>query len=364
MRSPVPRITALLAALSIGLPSPAIALRQEGPGDRPGLVQSLKEAGLEEPPAREVKVEKLLVDPRKPQRIEEVVTEMVFGNPESPIRRASFKYDDYGQLAQLTLDWQGEPTPVSEQIVTLEEGRTFHFSVDSDGVPRVEIEQPGEAYRWVMSGYDLLERIRDASGQLKKADRFYVTISHYVSPEGRIVPAHESFDHDEMVPFMEALLSRFGWKGSEVAVINGDLHSDDMAPPPSRLLVANANWPAFLKAQKWIGRFIWFDFAETYPSQDLQGKGVVDLKTVDLEELAEQDLLSWHVVVTADADTFSSLSWNEQNGETRDILLDRVGRWISAFRVAQGKAKIKIDAIDFTRSAFSKNNGGAYSPSE
>ncbi len=256
----------LFGTIHLAFPDSSLALRPLGPGDNAGLEEELRvvlggpalpAAGLEERLVKQMEFEKIEVGIDKWRgelqfeevKAQKVVRRIIFEDGRSPIRQVRLEYDPLGQVRELLLEWGGTPSLLQDQAIDLEDGRVFHFGVTADGVPRVWTEKGGEP-PWIFSGYDLIEHILDAEGRVLRKDRFYVTVSHYLSPSGSATPASESFDHDEMIPFLHSL----NLPGTDVTVINHDAHPDDDPTGPYPHL---GNWARFAAEIKLADEILW-----------------------------------------------------------------------------------------------------------
>lgn len=160
-----------------------------------------------------------------------------FREPDSPVETVGFEHDSLGQLTHLTVLWR--PGRLGERVmdtgVVLPDGHIFHFRYENDA-PYVWLESASQK-PWVFSGYDLSES--DGSGISKHS---YVTVAGYMGDQDHFTPAWESYDHDEMVEFLEWL-----HLGPEVTVINHDTHSDDADPEDIPFRIAQWCWLAKVK---------------------------------------------------------------------------------------------------------------------
>ncbi|MBI4227178.1 MAG: hypothetical protein HY600_02765 [Candidatus Omnitrophica bacterium] len=373
MRYPRLLCTLLIFSISIGLvlPSPAVALRAGVEGRERTIA-----AGLEERIAPDVNIENTPVGVAKYDgRVwtEPVVRQIVFTERGAPLRRASFDYDEYAQLKSLTLEWSGPPAPVPERVIPLGDGRAFHFAYGADGVPKAWIERPGEP-PWLFSGYDLVERA--PSGRSGTATALsHVTISHYRAPDGRVIPASESVDHDEMVPFLET--QRF--PGGETTVINHDFHTDNgtMTPDahgddyggpagPVKETLRVGNWVSFVAARQLASELIWaapphMSIGVLFRPRRDSTTADYDVETSNLQDVSPRRR---YVVATYDFDYFSCT----------ETMLAATGSYIASMREITNRVSevvttylhkgIKFSAVNFTRSALIRKSFFDYSPPE
>ena len=264
---------------------------------------------------------------------------IAFKEGTSPLAAATFKCDRLGQLSKLTLRWGRPPQEIPDQIVQVEDGQSLHLSYRG-GVPYVWLENAGNI-SWIFSGYDL-EEVSAQGSQLS-----YVTVSHYVSDDGRITPASESFDHEEMLTFLRALCL-----GREVTVINHDRHSDDAKVDPSRKRVESpGNWCRLARNDELVGEVLWESSdSDVTPEPDGIVKQIPDPRQL-------RPAYS-HLVSTFDADHFSSgLSPRSE----REILA-KVHHLVDIYREMERTQGRRPVAVNFTRSAKSRTGKVDFSP--
>jgi hypothetical protein len=264
---------------------------------------------------------------------------VTFKDGESPALAATFKCDHLGQLSRLTLHWKHNPQEIRDQIVQIENNQILHLSYRS-GMPYVWLENGAET-PWVFSGYDLEET--SAQG----TQRSYVTVSRYISDDGRITPASESFDHEEMLVFLRALRL-----GREVTVINHDHHPDDAALDPSRKRVESpGNWCRLAKENNLAAEILWESSdSDVTPSPDQIVKQIPDPN--DLRPAYPR------VVSTFDADHFS---WGLSPRSESEILA-KVRRLVAIYREIDRTQRLRPMAVNFTRSSRSRRGYVSFSP--
>ena len=253
-----------------------------------------------------------------------------------------FTYDSLGQIRELKIAWRGDAESIHEAI-SLSEGRTLHIDCDPDQAPVIRLESPGDI-PWIFSGYDIVETFPD-----KQPERSYVTVSHFTSPDGRVIPALESFDHDEMVPFVEML----SLPAEDTSVVSFDEHPDDSAHPFHRVEYDETSWLAFLK-NKFISWRVWVKSSGS--TRKNQWGNVID------QELDGPHELQFHYprnIVTYDADYFSFECRDEPEARNPAHVIRGLGTDIAAVLKREGVEH--ISAVNLTRSAFGRED---YSPRE
>jgi hypothetical protein len=253
-----------------------------------------------------------------------------------PYADIHLRYDALGQLNGLTID-AAEPHEdlrIADHPMDLGGGRTLHIEYFTGRAPRIWIAAPGEP-NWIFSGYDLTEN----------SQQWHVTVSHFQGARGTIIPALESFDHDDMV----AYLTMLGLPGNDVTAITVDYHPDDRK---GMLFLHIGNWATYAKGQHLLSEVLWLKPAAHFSTWF---RGVIDQAAVDPNDIKPTRN---SVVITYDADYFSPNQAPRSAPEIRQLIHRVVGR----FSLPDIRGKIR--AVHFVRSALSRVHFEDYTPRE
>ncbi|HAH07373.1 MAG TPA: hypothetical protein DCM05_12780 [Elusimicrobia bacterium] len=250
------------------------------------------------------------------------------------LARWTFQYDELGQIRSLQIHGNQGLVAVHKTLA-LGGGRSLHADYEPGGAPRVWLETPGDS-PWLFSGYDLSETSKTGDAP----ERSYVTLSHFEAGS-RTIPALESFDHDEMVPFVKLL----ALPGPGASLFLYDFHPDD---EPNTGTTLTGNWVTALKLSGLVTTAIWVQPPHVYlkPNPAVTSAVATSLETADVPGSS--------VLLSIDQDALSSTMWPESAEEIR--------RRAALLGALAGRLGERLKAVGFARSAWSRRGNEEFTP--